>query len=189
MDFLLSLWQQFVTTFLNDPINQSLGFIAFGLAIYNFLYCKDNKFIIITAIVSVIFGVHYGLLWLMSASIINWFDAIKNIIALKYNKNLYRVIGLTIIYIWIGIYTYEWWLSLIPTFNAIFSTYLVFYVRGVRLNMWFMLIISLYMIYNYMGNSLGGFSTDLFLLWFGAIGIWKQLKNKSNTQETDVAID
>lgn len=169
-----------VTSFQTHPVAQGLWVLAFCFAVYNFLYCKDKRFIIMTAIVSVIFGFHFSLLGLMTAWLINFFDAIKNIIALYYEKNDYRVIALSIIYIAIGIITYDGILSLIPTLAALISTYLVFYIRGVRLNVWFLWIIVLYMIYNYAGNSIGGFSTDVFLLLFGLVGIYKQLHTKSS---------
>lgn len=85
--------QQYVAdSFLLSPRAQVLGLVAFVLAVYNFTFCKDRKFIIMTAIISVIFGVHFSLLGLMTAGVINLFDVIKNIIALRYEKNIYRVI-------------------------------------------------------------------------------------------------
>lgn len=114
-----------------NPLAQGVGYCAFVIAVYNFLFCKDKKFIIMTAIVSVIFGVHFSLLGLMTAGVINLFDAIKNIIALHYEKNHYRVGALIVVYLIIGLVTYDGALSLIPTIAAITSTLLVFYVRGI----------------------------------------------------------
>ena len=170
-------------TFLNirdifqaNPLWQGVWFLAFFVAVYNFWFCKDQKFVILTWIVSILFWFHFISLWLMTAWVINFLDAFKNFISLKYEKNIYWVIWLSILYLCIGYFTYDGYLSLIPLWAALFSTYLVFYVRGIKLNLWFMVIVVAYMLYNYMWNSLWGFSTDVFLLFFGVFGIWNQLR-------------
>ena len=42
------IWQ----TYLENPSTQIIGLIAFLVSIYNFLFCKDKKFIIVTGIAS-----------------------------------------------------------------------------------------------------------------------------------------
>ncbi|MCH2188990.1 YgjV family protein [Candidatus Gracilibacteria bacterium] len=162
--------------FLENPLAQIIGIIAFLVSVYNFLFCKNKKFIIVTGIASAIWGLHFLSLGLLSAAFVNLFDVIKNALSLKYERNIYWVVGLSIFYTIIGVYTYTGDLiSLIPTLNAIISTYLVFYIRGIWLNVGFLGIIALWMIYNYIGNSIGGLATDIFLIGFGIIGIIRQI--------------
>ena len=177
-EFVMTSFWNIQDIFLANPRGQWIWFLAFLVAVYNFWFCKDQKFIVLTWVVSILFGFHFVSLWLMTAGVINFLDAFKNFISLRYEKNIYRVIGLSILYICIWYFTYDGYLSLIPLWCAIFSTFLVFYIRGIWLNIWFMLIILSYMVYNYMWNSLWGFSTDVFLLFFGLYGIWKQLREK-----------
>ncbi len=166
--------------FFASIVAQIIWLFAFLVSVYNFLFCKDKKFIIVTAIASGVWWLHFMSLGLLSAGVINLFDIIKNILSLKYKRNIYWVSGFSVFYIIIGFFTYTGELvSIIPTINAIISTYLVFYVRWIWLNIWFLFIIGLWMIYNYIWNSIGGLSTDVFLIGFGVIGIIRQiLENK-----------
>ncbi len=178
IDFIVNAWNDIVTHFLENPVAQGLGYVAFGFSVYNFLFCKDKKFIIITAIVSAIFGAHFLLIGATAAGLINIFDVAKNTIALYFEKNRYRVIGLTVVYLVIGYFTYSDPVSVIPTITAIISTYLVFYVRGVWLNVGFLGIVMLYMIYNYTMGSQGGLMTDVFLFFFGIVGIVRKMREQ-----------
>lgn len=163
-----------------NPMAQIIWAIAFFVSVYNFLFCKDKKFIIFTAIASAIWWVHFMSLWLLAAWLVNIFDVFKNLISLKYERNIRWVIWFTIVYLVIWYLSYRGWIvSTIPTITAIVSTYLVFYVRGIYLNIWFLVIILLWMIYNYYGNSIGWLATDIFLMWFGLLWILRQiLENK-----------
>ena len=162
--------------FLENPIAQTIWVLAFLVSVYNFLFCKDKKFIIVTAIASALWWMHYLILGLFAAAWINLFDVFKNMIALKYKKNLPLVISFTLVYIIIWIYTYTGqWISVIPTLTAILWTYLVFYVRWVWLNAWFIVIVLMWMSYNYIWNSIGWLWTDIFLIGFWIIGIIRQI--------------
>lgn len=174
--------------FLQNPIPQSIWLIAFWFSAYNFLFCKDKKFIIFTAISSFFWSLHFLSLWLsttwvltmwlISAWIVNTFDIFKNLISLKYEKNIYWVIWITIIYLIIWFFTIDTYISVIPTITAIFSTYLVFYVRGIYLNIWFLFIILLYMIFNYFSHSIWWLSTDIFLFFFWIFWIIRMLREQ-----------
>ena len=171
--------QYFVEAYTLNPLAQIIWIGAFFISVYNFVFCQNKKFIIVTAIASGVWWLHFLSLGLMAAAVVNIFDVFKNIISLKYQRNLKWVIAFTIIYLIIWYISYTGSIvSLIPTLNAIISTYLVFYVRWIWLNIWFLFIIALWMVYNYLWNSIGWLSTDIFLLWFGLLWILRQiLKN------------
>lgn len=174
-----TILQYLIDAYTANPLAQMIWAIGFLVSIYNFTFCENRKFIIVTAIASVAFGFHYYSLWLIAAASVNIFDVIKNLLSLKYEKNLWLVIWFSIIYIIMGVFTHTWeFISIIPTITGIASTYLVFYVRWIWLNIWFLFIIALWMVYNYLWNSIGWLSTDIFLLWFGLLWILRQiLKN------------
>ncbi|MDC0506261.1 YgjV family protein [Candidatus Gracilibacteria bacterium] len=176
--------EYFVTAYEINPLAQIIGAIGFLVSIYNFLFCENKKFIIFTAVASVAFGFHYYSLGLIAAAGVNAFDVVKNLLSLKYERNLKLVLGFSLIYLIIGYLTYTGELvSIIPTLTALASTYLVFYVRGIWLNIGFLFIILMWMVYNYLGNSIGGLSTDIFLIGFGLLGILRQiLKNNKKSK-------
>lgn len=175
--------QYFVDAYALNPIAQVIWGIAFLVSVYNFVFCQNKKFIIVTAIASAIWWAHFMSLWLLAAWLVNIFDVFKNLISLKYERNLKWVLWFSLIYIIIWYFSYSGsWISIIPTITAILSTYLVFYVRGIWLNIWFLWIIALWMIYNYIWNSIWWLSTDIFLIWFWLLWILRQiLQNKKTT--------
>ena len=168
-DMLLSLQDLFQ----NNPLGQTLGLIAFWISVYNFLYCRDKRFIFFTLIASCVWGVHFFILWLLSAAYINFVDVLKNALALRYEKNTYITLGFIGVYIVISYFTYTGIISLIPLFTAILSTILVFYVRWVYLNAWFLVVIALWLVYNIVWWSIGGVMTDLTLMVSWIIWIYK----------------
>jgi len=167
-DYFSILINNIFDIFLLNPIAQTLWLFAFFVSIYNFWFCKNKKFIFFTLIASIFWWFHFLALWLLSAAYINIVDVIKNALALKYEKNKYMTIWFIIIYIFISYFTYNSLISLIPLATAILSTILVFYVRWIYLNIWFLFVIALWMTYNFIWHSIWWLSTDITLMttWF-----------------------
>lgn len=156
-----------IDIFKENFYGQLIWLFAFFISIYNFLFCKNKKFIVITAIASLVWGIHFYSIWLIAASLINIVDVFKNILALKYEKSKKIASIFIIFYIIVWFISFENYISLIPTLTAVISTYLVFYVRWVWLNIWFMWIIMLWAVYNFLWNSIWWLATDitLFITW------------------------
>lgn len=172
---------------------QIVWLIAFLISIYNFLFCKDKKFIFFTMVASLIWGIHFYSIWLMVAWFINLIDVIKNALALKYNKSKKIASLFIVLYIIIWFILFDWYISLIPTMNALLSTYLVFYVRWVWLNIGFMGIVILWGIYNFLGHSIWWLSTDITLLitwtiWIIKIIISDKKEKKKKRKKEDKEI-
>lgn len=172
--------------FLLNPIWQFLWLIAFFISIYNFLYCKNKKFIFFTMIASFLWWFHFLALWLLSAAYINIVDVLKNALALKYEKNKYLTLWFIFIYFVISYFTYTSLISLIPLATAILSTILVFYVRWVYLNIWFLFVIFLWMIYNIIWWSIWWFMTDTTLMITWIIWIYKIIKSENKKEIEDI---
>jgi len=168
--------------FITNPIAQSIGFIAFFISVYIFLFCKDKKFILFTWISSLVWGVHFFLIWLFSASLINFVDVFKNFFALKFKNNKYFAWFFIIFYLIVWYFSYESPISIIPVFNALLSTLLVFFVRGIWLNIWFIFIVILWVTYNFIWHSIWGFMTDITLFISWIIWILRIFKTKKSTK-------
>lgn len=179
--------------FLENPFGQVVWIIAFLISIYNFLFCKDRKFIIVTAIASLVWWIHFFAIWALVAAYINFFDIFKNAASLKWERNKSWMWKFIIAYIIIWLYTFLnidlntfsiWelsYFSLLPTFSAIFSTYLVFMTNWVKMKMWFLLVVLAWLIYNIAFWSIWWVMTDLSLLvaWL----IWTYRDTKKATTE------
>lgn len=172
--------------FLLNPLGQFLWLMAFVVSIYNFLYCKNKRFIFFTMIASIFWWFHFLALWLLSAAYINIVDVLKNALALKYEKNKYITLGFILVYIIISYFTYVGIISLIPLATAILSTILVFYVRGVYLNIWFLFVIVLWMIYNFIWGSIGWFMTDTTLMVTWIIWIYKIIRSENKKEMNNI---
>lgn len=170
----------FVTYFMQNPIGQTIGFIALFVNIFAFITSKDQKFLIFMAISSAIWGIHFLYLWLLSAAFISFFDILKNIIALKYKKNTYIFWFLIISYTIIGIFTFqnENIFSIIPIINSILSVIFIYYLEWIRLKIGFLCILCFWLIYNFFGNSLGGMMSDIILIVSSFIGMYNVLKER-----------
>lgn len=186
MELLLSFFLSVRDLFISNPLWQTIGLIAFFISIYNFTYCRDKKFIVFTWIASLVWWFHFLLIWLFSAAFINLVDVFKNALALKYEKNKYITISFILIYCIISYFTFDGLISLIPLLTAILSTIIVFYIRGVYLNIWFLFVIVLWMIYNFIWGSIWGFITDtsLMISWF--IWIYKIIKSDNKKEKEKI---
>lgn len=182
IQFLLNLYDTVRELFILNPWWQFIGLIWFIVSVYNFMFCKNKKFIIFTMIASFFWWIHFFLLGLLSAAFINLIDVFKNALALKYEKNKYMTLWFIIIYMIISYFTFTWLISLIPLATAILSTILVFYVRWVYLNIGFLFVIALWMIYNIIGWSVGWFLTDTTIFISGIFWIYKIIKSDNKKE-------
>lgn len=178
--------------FLENPFGQTIWIIAFLISIYNFLFCKDKKFIIVTAIASLVWWIHFFAIGALVASYINFFDIFKNLASLKWERQKSWMWKFIFAYSIIWLYTFLnidfltltiWelnYFSLLPTFSAIFSTYLVFMVRWVKMKLWFLLVVLAWLIYNLAFGSIGWVMTDLSLLVAWLIWTYKDTKKAAS---------
>ncbi len=159
--------------FIEHPIWQSIWLVAFLVSIYNFLFCKNKKFIYVTAIASFVWGIHFYSIWLMSAALVNAVDVGKNLLAIKYKRSIKLSSIFVVFYLVLPFFIFDWYISLIPMVTAILWTYLVFYVRWVWLNVGFLFIIMMWFTYNYIWRSVWWSMTDLTLFISGIVGVFR----------------
>lgn len=80
----------------------------------------------------------------------------------------------------IKLYPFSIWelnyFSLLPTFSAIFSTYLVFMTKWLWMKWGFLIVVVAWLIYNIAFGSIGWVMTDLTLLVAWIIGIYRDNK-------------
>jgi hypothetical protein len=186
VDFIVNSYNTLIDLFIKEPVWQTIWVVAFVFSIYTFMFCKDKRFVFFNMIISIFWWAHFFALWLATAAYIHMVDILKNALALKFEKNKYLTLGFILVYIVISYFKFDWMISLIPLVTAIISTILVFYVRGVYLNIWFLFVIALWMVYNYTGWSVWWLATDITLMvsWvFWVIKIINADKKKQKEKE------
>jgi len=174
------MFLNYLNVFLEEPIAQLIGLFALFFTIIWFVSKKDNIFIIFMVIASFLWWIHFFMLWLLSASFINFFDTIKNYLAFKYKKNKYIFIFFLFSYFLIGLISIDFnnYISIIPVFNSIFWLILIFYFKWIKLKLWFIFIVSLWFLYNYFWNSIAWMISDLILFFSWLIGVYNLSKSK-----------
>lgn len=185
IDFFNSFFTSFLTIFQENPIAQSIGFVAVAVNIVAFATSKDKKFLVFMAISSLIWGIHFCLMGLLSAAGVSLFDVIKNIIALKYKRNLKLMLFFLGAYLLIWILTFDSnnLVSLIPIVNSLLSIYFIFYLKEVRLKLGFLLILFFRFSYNYLGHSLWGMMSDTILFFSWIYWIYRILQKKKKLKK------
>lgn len=178
MEILSTVYIDFINAFLANPLAQSFWLVAYLVTLFTFIFLKDKKFIMWNLVNSVFWWIHYQLLGLLVASFINYFDVLKNAFALKYEKKKWFFYIFIASYLIIGITTYKDLYSIFPIFAVLFSTYLVFYVRWVKLKMWFLVVLSCWLIYNLHAFSIWWILSDTTLFISLLIGIIKDKKEE-----------
>jgi len=101
---------------------QWIGFIALAIAFFAFKETDDRKLLIYLAACSAVWSVHFWLLGLVAAAGINAFDIAKNLIGLRYKKNVYWVCFFIASYIIIGVVSYSYTenlISFLPTISSV----------------------------------------------------------------------
>ncbi len=164
LEYIQNLPQVITELFKQNPWGQWIWMVAFLISIVNFSIWKNKSFIFIMMIASGFWWAHFMLIGALAASAVQFFDVIKNLFALKFEKNKYVALFFILAYILIWFFTYKDVYSLIPILTSIFWVILVFYVRWVWLNIWYLWIISLWFIYNLYNNSVWWVMSDV-VLW------------------------
>jgi hypothetical protein len=142
---------------------QLLGFLALCVGIYAFSRTDDQQLRAGQAVQSFILALHFYLLGAGSAAAIALLAGIRNSISLyKSIKNI--AVVFLIIYIFVGFYTYEYLIDVLPVLSALLGTTAIFYLSGIPMRLLMMFSTSLWIIHNVVVGSVGPLLMELFIL-------------------------
>lgn len=178
LEILLNIYIEFLNAFLKNPLAQSFWIFAYLITLFTFIFLKDKNFIFWNLISSIFWWFHYLFLGYMPASFINFFDVLKNAFALKFEKKKYFFFIFIVSYLLIWFFTYENFYSLFPISAVLFSSFLVFYVRWIKLKLWFLFVLGCWFVYNLYAMSIWWILSDLTLIISLFIWIFKDFKEK-----------
>lgn len=170
MNSLIELINNFKIEFLENTLSQTFWLIAYAITFFSFIFLKDKKLIFWNLVNSFFWWLHYQLLWQAIAAFINYFDVLKNLFALKFEKKKQFFYFFFFSYLIIWLITFDEIYSIFPFLAVLFSSYLVFFVRWIKLKLWFLLVLLLWLIYNISVFSIGWIFSDTTLIL--ALIIW-----------------
>lgn len=167
----------------NEIIWQIIWFFALWIVFFAFKETDDRKLLIYLAIWSFIWSIHFWILGLLAAAGINLFDVFKNIAGLKWKKNNYWVSFFVISYIIIWFISFSYtqkWFSFLPTITSVLWAVWVLYFHGIQMRLFLISTLFIWFLYNFIGGSYAGMTSDIVLIWATLYGIYK-LKYKNVT--------
>ena len=137
---------------------------------------NNHKKILFFQILSgTLFTIHFTLLGATLGGVLNFFGMLRSIVF--YNKDkkwaegsiwLYVFSGIFII---TGIFFWEGWISLFPMVSMIISTVCFWVTNPKKVRLLMLPASPLWMVYNLMNKSIGGFLTETFVLCSVIIGM------------------
>ena len=163
-------------------VSQIIGIVGFiFLGISNLT--KTRKKIILFQILSCFtFSIHYFLINALTASILNLIGVFRGI--MFYNKkqenNKYKLyfIGYILLYLVVGIITYNNFFSIFPIVAYILYTISVFNEKEINMKIINLTISFMWIVYDISYMSYGGIISDILMIFTGIIGIVILKRNK-----------
>lgn len=139
--------------------------IALFFNIISYLERNDKMMFIMLAVCSFFYWIHFLWLWLLTASFINFFDVFKNLVVIKYKKNIKLFSLFTVVYVIIWFETGNWEiLSYLLTFGSILSLFAAFYFRWISLRIVYLIVTFIYFFYSFAWNSISWMLTSLVFI-------------------------
>lgn len=167
---------------------QAIWFVALWIAFFAFKETDDRKLLIYLAACSIVWSLHFGIIWLFAACAINFFDVFKNIAGLKWKKNNYWIAFFVVSYIiiWIATYSYTGKLfSFLPTITSVLWAVWVLCFHGITMRLFLISTLCIWFTYNFIWGSYAGMTSDIVLIWATLYGIYK-IKFKANTYSQEL---
>jgi len=172
--------EQLKEIFLENPIAQIVGIFALIINIFATIYLKNRKFLYWIILVSIIWWIHFSLMWLYSWAIINFIDIIKNYASIRFKKNKKIMYLFLVLYLIIWVFLYTDIYSLLPVIASFIWIYSFFLLKWIKLKIWYFFVVVCWFIYWYVWNSIWWATADWFLMISSFIWIFKDLNIKIN---------
>lgn len=149
----------------NINLPEIVWVFALIFIVLSFLETNDRKMFLLLAIGSFFYSIHFWWLGLITASIINFFDILKNVAVTKYKKNTSLFLFFTVIYTIIWVKTWNW--ELMPylfTLASILSLYAAFFLKWITLRGVYFTSFTIQLIYTIVWHSLSWSIINLLFL-------------------------
>lgn len=160
-----------------EILTQAIWILASVILISAYLFKCDKKTKVIHSGASLIWAVHYIMLWAYVWAFVNGAWTARNLISLKVEKNkkltkIFAVI-FSFLYIWFWIYLYKDPYSLLVIASSLIWTTAIFFLKWIRFRLAMLFTIFLWLIYNTHNFSIGGLICDVFFIIANSITIFR----------------
>lgn len=155
-----------VITFDIKFLAQIFGFVGAAVLWASF-QCKDTKrLFLLQFIASMIFSLHFFLLGAYTGMILNIIAVLRSLLLYHGNKKWashpIAMVTVMLMFALSGVFTWDGWISLLPTVSMVFGTMFMWSRNGKSLRLALLLLISpCWLIYNFAMGSISGVLTEM----------------------------
>jgi len=156
MTFLSPLFDKGVSLFMQDPIGQFVGFVAMFIIFYAFTIKDDVKLIKVLCISNIFWILHFYFLanyWALIATVV---AMIRLFLSLRYKKHLWALLFVSFLSVFLGYFSYEWYISLLPILATILASYWFFYLEKSHLRILLLVVSAMWLLYHLNTGSISG---------------------------------
>lgn len=179
MTFLYPLFEKGVSLFLENPLAQSLWFVAMIIWILWLLVLDDRKTIKIFIASWVFWMLHFIFLWNVAALWATIIGITRLILSLKYQKNMYVLSWILVISIIFWFFSFDGTLlSLLPLIATSISSYWFFFLEKawLRVLLWFVSL--LWLMYHLNTGSMSWVVNEVIVQWTILLSIYRFIFTK-----------
>lgn len=148
MTFLYPLFEKGVSLFMENPLGQITWFFAMFIIFYAFTIKDDVKLIKVLSFSNIFWIIHFFLLWNIWALIATCVAMFRLFLSLKYKRNLWALLLVAFLSIFLGYFSYEWYISLFPIVATILASYAFFYLEKTALRIFLLAVSTMWLYYH-----------------------------------------
>lgn len=163
-------------------VAQALGFAAFAIEIVSFSSKHDHRQIVLRAVASLGWVLHYHALGKLVPAIAVGIDF------LRYSSAIYIRARPPLIYPAVVVFGTGYLVAaltfqnaaidLMPGITSVLSCFCVFVLRGIRMRVGFLFVMSSWFVYNIFVHSIGGALNDSVMVMINAITIYRMMRDE-----------
>lgn len=165
--------------FFENPIWQIIWLIAFILWVIAFLHKKDKNLYIWIMVAQICWVIHFLFIWLYIWAFVNIIWILRSFVALKYKHVKQFIFIFIFFYLIIGFLDYNTIVDIFPVLAWILWTLAFLYFSWLKWRIILLVCSSLWLIYNYIWDSIGWVVTEIFMIISWLITIFRLIKNKN----------
>ncbi len=173
MTFLPPLFLKGVSLFMENPLGQSMWFIAMFIIIYAFTIKDDTTLIKVLSFSNIFWILHFFLLWNIWALIATCVAMIRLFLSLRYKKNLKALLFVAFLSIFLGYFSYEGYISLFPIIATILASYAFFYLEKTWLRVFLLAVSAMWLYYHLNTGSISWVINEVIVLCTLCITIYR----------------
>ena len=171
----IAIFESLNALFWQNPLAQSIGFIALIVGISAFLHRDDQKLRYYLTAFTFLMAIHFFMLGLWTAAIMALLGSARNYVSSLTNNVWVMLIFLFTAWL-MAIPNSTEWVHLLPVLGVSFGTWAVFKEKGIRMRLFMSLGTICWLSHNHLVGSIGGVIIEGIFLMVNGRTMFKLFK-------------